>query len=299
MNTNSLETTNSVRGLSQRLSPSLRLTSSLGLGWKNIVVERHLVKPGEKPALTVSHHVVNLASGSKVAYGERRSRSGQFIAYSKPPGTLLFYSEGSLPVIHQKTETELIVCALDPAFVRQVAEELADGSTVNLQQPIEFRDESAAKLIRLLEMEAASGAPSNSLYVDYLAHALTLRLLSSKTTKEDQQTSRNRLPIPCLRRVVERMEADLTADLNLKVLATESGYSRNHFLRMFRAATGFTPHQYLIRLRIKKAQTLMTNRSLGLIDIALTSGFSSHAHLSRVFRQIVGSTPSEYRRTIV
>jgi AraC family transcriptional regulator len=188
---------------------------------------------------------------------------------------------------------------LDPAFVRQVAEELADGSTVNLQQPIEFHDESAAKLIRLLEMEAASGAPSNSLYVDYLAHALTLRLLSSKTTKEDQPTSRNRLPIPCLRRVVERMEADLTADLNLKVLATESGYSRNHFLRMFRAATGFTPHQYLIRLRIKKAQTLMTNRSLGLIDIALTSGFSSHAHLSRVFRQMVGSTPSEYRRTIV
>jgi AraC family transcriptional regulator len=92
------------------------------------------------------------------------------------------------------------------------------------------------------------------------------------------------------------MHAGLSSDIDLRTLAMESGYSRNHFLRMFRQATGYTPHQYLLRLRVKRAQELMKNRSMPLIDVALESGFASHSHLSRVFRQIAGARPSEYRR---
>jgi len=43
---------------------------------------------------------------------------------------------------------------------------------------------------------------------------------------------------------------------------------------------------------------MMKNKAIHLIDVALASGFSSHAQLSRVFRRIVGVTPSEYRRRI-
>jgi AraC family transcriptional regulator len=95
------------------------------------------------------------------------------------------------------------------------------------------------------------------------------------------------------------MEAGLSSDLDLKTLAIESGYSRNHFLRMFRAATGYSPHQYLLRLRVNRAQAMMKNRSMRLIDVALECGFSSHAHLTRVFQQVIGATPSEYRRDIL
>lgn len=115
---------------------------------------------------------------------------------------------------------------------------------------------------------------------------------------EDGCASRNKLPRPRLRRVVERMEADLCANLGLQALAIESGYSQSHFLRMFRAASGYTPHQYLLTLRVKRAQALMKNKSMRLIDVALASGFSSHAHLSHVFKQVSGVTPSEYRRSV-
>jgi AraC family transcriptional regulator len=53
-----------------------------------------------------------------------------------------------------------------------------------------------------------------------------------------------------------------------------------------------------LHLRVKKAQEMMRSRKVRLIDIALATGFSSHAQLSRVFRQILGVTPSEYRRAI-
>ena len=104
---------------------------------------------------------------------------------------------------------------------------------------------------------------------------------------------RNRM----LQRVLDRMKADLATDLDLSTLAVESGYSRSHFLRTFRAAMGCSPHQCLTRLRVEQAQTMLRETSISLIDIALDCGFSSHAHFSNTFRQLVGVTPSEYRRT--
>jgi transcriptional regulator GlxA family with amidase domain len=100
-----------------------------------------------------------------------------------------------------------------------------------------------------------------------------------------------------LQRVLDRMKADLAADLDLSTLAAESGYSRSHFLRTFRAAMGSSPHQWLTRLRVERAKTILRENSISLIDIALDCGFSSHAHFSNTFRQIVGVTPSYYRRS--
>jgi hypothetical protein len=57
-----------VRGLSRRLF------SSVGLGWKNIEIEGHLAKPGARPETPTRHHIITLASGSEIAYGERPGR---------------------------------------------------------------------------------------------------------------------------------------------------------------------------------------------------------------------------------
>jgi len=100
-----------------------------------------------------------------------------------------------------------------------------------------------------------------------------------------------------LQRVLDRMNVDLAADLDLNTLAAESGYSRSHFLRTFRAVMGCSPHRWLTRLRVEQAKTILREQSISLIDIALACGFSSHAHFSNTFRQIVGVTPSDYRRS--
>ena len=92
------------------------------------------------------------------------------------------------------------------------------------------------------------------------------------------------------------MKADLASDLDLTTLAAESGYSRSHFLRTFRAVMGCSPHQWLTSLRVEQAKTILRENAISLIDIALDCGFSSHAHFSNTFRHIVGVTPSEYRR---
>jgi len=53
-----------------------------------------------------------------------------------------------------------------------------------------------------------------------------------------------------------------------------------------------------MNLRIERARELLSNPALSLTDIALDCGFSSHSHMTRVFRQFLGVTPSEYRRAL-
>ncbi len=83
---------------------------------------------------------------------------------------------------------------------------------------------------------------------------------------------------------------NLTSDLDLQTLAKETGYSRTHFLRMFHTATGYAPHEYVLRIRLKRAQEFMRLGSMSLTDMAAHCGFSSHAHIKGL-SSVAGSDP--------
>jgi AraC family transcriptional regulator len=277
--------------------PSILLASSRSLGWKGIVVEHHIAKPGERKVTSLPHKIVELASGRQVARGERTNWRGEYQSYLKPPGMINLFADGYRPGIRPATETDIIGCMLDSAYVNKVEAEQEEYSSRKLRSRTGFYDKDAASLIRLLAREAEAGGPSGRLYGDHLIYALTLRLLYLSNKKKEcgdvpQSVFRNRQ----LSRVLERMEADFCTDLDLETLAKESGYSRNHFLRLFRASTGYSPHKYLIQLRLEKAKLMMKNKSRHLIDIALSCGFSSDAQLSRAFQRMFQISASQYRR---
>jgi AraC family transcriptional regulator len=271
------------------------LVSSASLGWKGLLLETHLVSPCELTQISTVRSIVEFVSGRDVSYGERPDWRGRFRPYAKHPGTISIYSEGMRPALRSFSRTELIMCGLDLAFVKEVAAEIDPKPAEQLREQIGIRDEALGGLIRLLESEAKSGEPSNSLYVDHLAYAFALRLFSLRKKGPNRHHAKSVLPAHRLRRVLDRMRSDLCTNLDLKTLASESGYSRNHFLRMFRASMECTPHHYFLRLRVEKAQSMMKNSSLRMIDIAEACGFGNQAHFSRVFRRIYGVTPRQYR----
>jgi transcriptional regulator GlxA family with amidase domain len=104
------------------------------------------------------------------------------------------------------------------------------------------------------------------------------------------------LPHRILNRVRDKIEANLDTVLSLASLAEESGYSRAHFLRMFRAGTGSTPHQYVLGRRLSRAQDSLRKKDTRIIDVAVSCGFSSQSHMTSVFRQRLEMTPGEFRR---
>ena len=99
-----------------------------------------------------------------------------------------------------------------------------------------------------------------------------------------------------IRRVTTYIETNLGVAITTKQLALLARLSSFHFCRAFRDSFGESPRGYLRRRRVERAQGMMltTNASLG--EIAVDCGFTDQAHLSNLFRRIVGESPGVWRR---
>ena len=97
-----------------------------------------------------------------------------------------------------------------------------------------------------------------------------------------------------LRRVRDYIHDHLADSPTLAELARVAGLSRYHFLRVFRARFGLTPHAYLTQARITRARELLAaGEPIG--SVAFAVGFADQSHLTNRFKQWVGVTPAEYR----
>ncbi len=96
-------------------------------------------------------------------------------------------------------------------------------------------------------------------------------------------------------RAVRTMERYPDAQLNLARLAREAGLSPYHFLRTFERLTGVTPHQYLLRARLRHAAMRLAAEPGKILDIALDCGFADVSNFNRAFRAEFGVTPSRFR----
>ena len=99
-----------------------------------------------------------------------------------------------------------------------------------------------------------------------------------------------------LRLIDEIIESSLNEDISIRFMADTVGLSEAFFIRAFKAATGKSPHSYLIDRRLAKVRNLLETSQYDLREIALAAGFSSHAHMTAVFRARFGITPSRLRR---
>ena len=93
-----------------------------------------------------------------------------------------------------------------------------------------------------------------------------------------------------LRRVLDRIEADLATPLTLLDLAQTARISPFHFAREFRVATGYAPHQYIVRRRIDRAVQHLAETRLPVEVIARKVGFHRASHMSRHMQRVLGLT---------
>lgn len=96
--------------------------------------------------------------------------------------------------------------------------------------------------------------------------------------------------------VARHVAANLDGRIAIADLAMLCGFSQGHFCREFRARYGVTAHGFVIRMRIAHAQKLMVETAEPICAIAYACGLSDQAHLTRLFKRIVGETPSAWRR---
>ena len=138
-------------------------------------------------------------------------------------------------------------------------------------------------------------------YLARLADTLVARALQVTRAVEVSGPERARRRRPDLapfnlRRVQEHIDSRLAERVTVGELAAVAGLSRGYFSRAFHAATGESPHQFIVARRLAEARRRLDDGAGDLAQVAIQTGFSSHAHLTTAFGQAFGITPQAYRR---
>jgi AraC-like DNA-binding protein len=98
-----------------------------------------------------------------------------------------------------------------------------------------------------------------------------------------------------LLRARDLMDRAYAEPLDVRAVAAAAHLSGAYFTRSFRAAFGETPHRYLQRRRVERAMFLLRETERNVTDICFDVGFTSLGTFSRMFHEIVGETPTDYR----
>ncbi|MEQ1899953.1 MAG: AraC family transcriptional regulator [Devosia sp.] len=187
------------------------------------------------------------------------------------------------------------------SIIEEVAAELVDGDPVHVEIPPQFLapDPALNSLLAAINAALTEDEYGTGLYVDYLARAIASQLVRHHSTRNVRTDPPLAPPAdigPVVAHAVEFMRSNLDRQISLDTIAAVVNRSPSHFARQFRQELGLPPHQYLLVLRLKRAQHLLQNSRTSIAEIAFECGFSHQEHLTRMFRRWFDTTPAAYRK---
>jgi AraC-like DNA-binding protein len=152
------------------------------------------------------------------------------------------------------------------------------------------------ELMVLGELAQAATEGRSDIGLDEVGHAMARRfveVVSGRTQKPPQATARDR------RRAVETalwIDAHSHRAIELEDAADQAGLSPFYFLRLFSNVLGVTPHQYLVRSRLRHAARLLADDDRPITAVAFDAGFGDLSNFVRTFHRAAGTSPLRFRQ---
>ena len=263
--------------------------------WKDIVLEQHIVRPGEIP----EHEHPNLCLHLQIA-GDREFewwQNGRNAIEHTQPGSLIVIPSGTRHRWRWHGSSERLILSVEDDALQQLASQLGAQHPLEIKGAWSILAPSTRLLISEMGREAREGWPLGALYANLLALSLQTNLIKNHSS---QQIALPRLKgglgVPTLKRAMEHMSANLAEDIGLEQIADEMGMSPSHFAHEFRNSTGTTPYQYLLQQRLERAKDLLRTSKLPIQNVSVLTGFNYPANFVRTFRQRVGRSPDAWRK---
>lgn len=286
-----------------RALPGTVMNSSAACGWTSVLLEHHRVVPDGEPfetGPTPDQTVVVMLRGEQDL---ACFRAGAWRHAAYRAGTVGLTQGGQTDRLRRRPRRggepfEKVNLYVPEQIMREAGEhtrrigQRASGSTL---VALAFRDPLVAQTATALLRGMAVGQPD--LYAQAAVHWLAVHLVSTHGRGNGSVCGEPFVTDKRLARALEYMSAHLSEALTLDELAAEAGISKFHFTRAFRQATGLTPYEHLIGLRMEAACTLLAGSDLNVAEVAARCGYTRATQFSAVFAARVGLTPTAYRRS--
>ncbi len=294
-----------LRSLADTLNAPLLYLSSSQAGWEGLLAEAFLEpmelhgwKAQASPDITLM-----LFAGGPL-HVDRRYEDGPRATLVMREGELVLRPDVVAPYeVSWKglssIPTRALYLHLSRNLLSRTAEELAgyDPARLFLARRERFQDPLLREIGFALWRELEQSAPAGKLYAQTAAQMLAVHLLHHYASPQVRiRRVSQALTQRQVQQVTDFVLADLRQDHSLQALAELVGFSPYHFARLFRQMTGVSPHQFVLRQRIQKAQRLLRETKAPLASVALESGFANQSHLTRTFKRFLGLTPKAYRQ---
>ena len=193
---------------------------------------------------------------------------------------------------------ERLLLLISDAALRAARDDISHAG--DLDHWCKMSDVRLAGLVNAVNAERIAGFPSGRLFLDSIEQAIAVALVDAFAGQSrSERLLRGGLGPARLRTVRELVQAKIEDDLTLIEMAQAVDLSPAHFSRMFLKSTGETPHQFVLRNRIERAKEMLRVAEARVLDVAVACGFKTQQHFARVFRQICGASPTEYRYEVV
>jgi AraC-like DNA-binding protein len=247
---------------------------------------RCTARPDSKPFVEqhTSHSIAYVRKGS---FGcTKRGRSFELVA-----GSLMVGHPGDEYVCshdHHVCGDECLSFFLSPELVDEIGGN-TDVWRTGCAPPL-------PELMVLGELAQAAIGGRSDVGLDEVGHAMASRfveVVSGRTQKPPQATARDR------RRAVETalwIDAHSHRAIELEDAAEQAGLSPFHFLRLFSNVLGVTPHQYLVRSRLRHAARFLADDDRPITDVAFDVGFGDLSNFVRTFHRAAGVSPLRFRQ---
>jgi AraC family transcriptional regulator len=275
--------------------PTRSSITSRGAGWHGIALESFSDIPGVAiPDHEHPTHFLNL-----LTYGEIKAQwtmEGRSHSATNTPGTIYLLPAGTRDRLTWSGPTTRIVVVMSPGFLARSFEHTAHQEETELMTHWNLRDRHIQSLMLAMHADLEDDCPAGPLYGESLGLTLGLYLIrrySIRGIKGPQ--SHGGMPTARLNRVIDFINQNFAKDLRLWELAGLSGMSPHYFCERFKASTGLTPYQYVLRCRIERAKQYLRDPKLTVAGVGEAVGFVEQSHFTKVFRRIVGITPMKYR----
>jgi AraC-like DNA-binding protein len=260
--------------------------NELRRGPVSVVDYRCTAGPAEKPFAEV-HRGYSVSYVRKGSFGYRaRGRSFELVA-----GSVLVGRPGDEFMCthdHHVCGDECLAFHLDAEVVEAIGDNDAVWKTGGLP-PL-------PQMMVLGELAQAAADGRSDIGLDELSllfPARFVKVASGRTYAAANARTRDR------RRAVEAalwLDAHSHEEIDLDRIAREAGLSPFHFLRLFAKVLGVTPHQYLVRSRLRRAARILADDARPITDVALEVGFADLSNFVRTFHRAAGVSPGAFRR---
>jgi AraC family transcriptional regulator len=282
-----------------QIVPRSPLRSSEDLGWNEIHVQQHCQPAWESPECAQTTHIVIVGLSSDLVQTERwfdgsrqqeqlGGRNNVAIVPAMVPHRSSWNQEASFSLL-----------SIQPDRLTKIAYESVTTEHVELIPHYAMQDTFIDRIGQSLTAELTEDRFGSHLLVDSLTIALSIHLLRHYSDwHKPLRDYQGGMPKRKMQQAIAYIYDHLADDLTIAAIADELEMSRYYFSRLFKRSIGVSPYRYVMEQRIEATKHLLKKTPLPISVIAGRVGFASQNQLTIQFRNLTGTTPSNYRKQL-